>query len=105
MYFSDLLKQTLIPTQHQSHPTPAQTFLAGALASSMASFITYPLILSKTLLQYRSPSSGRRAYSSTFDVITKTLRREGVSGLYRGLQSMLLKGFMERGLSLTIKER
>lgn len=47
LYLFDLIKRFVIPVKHQEHPSPMQTFLAGAFASSVASAITYPLILSK----------------------------------------------------------
>lgn len=46
-YAFDALKRTFVPRKHQAHPTALQTFLAGALASSIASTVTYPLILAK----------------------------------------------------------
>ena len=85
--------------------------------------ITYPLILAKTRQQWRSPS-GKYPYKSMMDVITKTVQKEGPSGLYAGLQGRrffdliflahigngksfpeLTKAFFQLGLSMTIKSR
>ncbi|GAA5994927.1 uncharacterized protein JCM10292_004435 [Rhodotorula paludigena] len=98
------LKRALIPAKHREHPTPMQTFLCGALASSVASAITYPLILAKTRLQFKSPT-GRALYSSQFDVFRRIMRKEGLAGLYQGVESQLLKGFFSEGVKLLVKDR
>lgn len=46
-YAFDVLRRAIIPKRHQEHPTALQTFIAGSLAASSASIITYPLILCK----------------------------------------------------------
>ncbi|GAA6001831.1 hypothetical protein JCM10207_002340 [Rhodosporidiobolus poonsookiae] len=103
-YAFSALQRALIPAKHRTHPTPAQTFFCGALASAIASAITYPLILAKTRLQFRSPT-GRRLYTSQLDVFRKTLAKHGLSGLYAGVESQLLKGFLSEGLKLLVKDR
>ncbi|GAA6047324.1 hypothetical protein JCM3770_001887 [Rhodotorula araucariae] len=98
------LKRALIPAKHREHPTPAQTFLCGALASAIASAITYPLILAKTRLQFKSPT-GRALYTSQLDVFRKTVAKQGLAGLYQGVESQLLKGFFSEGVKLLVKDR
>ncbi|GAA5908315.1 uncharacterized protein JCM6883_004344 [Sporobolomyces salmoneus] len=98
------LKRALIPAKHREHPTPLQTFFCGAFASSLASLITYPLILAKTRLQFKSPT-GRALYASPFDVFRRAYKRHGFAGLYAGVEGQLLKGFVNEGLKLLIKER
>ncbi len=99
-----LLQRALIPPQHVAHPTAIQSFLTAATASSIASAITYPLILAKTRLQFRSPS-GRSVYKSNLHVFTKTLRKQGLRGLYAGLEGQLVKGFLSEGIKQTLKAR
>lgn len=99
-----LLQRAFIPPQHSAHPTALQSFLTAASASSVASAVTYPLILAKTRLQFRSPS-GRSVYRSTLHVFIKTIRRQGVRGLYAGLEGQLAKGFLSEGLKQTLKAR
>ncbi|GAA5832206.1 hypothetical protein JCM11251_004279 [Rhodosporidiobolus azoricus] len=103
-YAFAVLQRFVIPAKHRTHPTPGQTFICGAFASAIASAITYPLILAKTRLQFRSPT-GRRLYRSQFDVFRKTLKQSGIAGLYSGLESQLIKGFLSEGLKLLVKER
>ncbi|BGP36758.1 hypothetical protein JCM10450v2_000650 [Rhodotorula kratochvilovae] len=103
-YAFDTLKRALIPAKHREHPTPSQTFLCGALASAIASAITYPLILAKTRLQFKSPT-GRALYTSQLDVFRKTVAKQGFAGLYQGVESQLLKGFFSEGVKLLVKDR
>ncbi|GAA6032750.1 hypothetical protein JCM8097_000773 [Rhodosporidiobolus ruineniae] len=98
------LQRALIPAKHRQHPTPAQTFFCGALASAVASALTYPLILAKTRLQFRSPT-GRALYTSQLDVFRKTVKEHGLGGLYAGVYAQLLKGFFSSGIQLLVKER
>ncbi|GAA5870324.1 hypothetical protein JCM16303_001964 [Sporobolomyces ruberrimus] len=98
------LKQAFVPVQNREHPTPIQTFFCGAFASSVASLATYPLILAKTRLQFKSPT-GRALYASPFDVFRRAYSKQGFAGLYAGVEGQLLKGFVNEGLKMLIKER
>ncbi|KAM0755612.1 mitochondrial carrier [Meredithblackwellia eburnea MCA 4105] len=103
-FLVDFFRRSLIPQKHLQHPTPAQVFFTGAVASSCASFLTYPLILSKSRLMYKSPS-GRRLYKSNVDVFRKTIKKYGVWGMYAGLQGQLTKGFLSEGIKGIVKDR
>ncbi|GAA6022707.1 hypothetical protein JCM11491_003739 [Sporobolomyces phaffii] len=99
------LKRAFIPAKTREHPTAVQTFFCGAFASSLASLATYPLILAKTRLQFKSPTSGRAVYASPVDVVRRAYAKRGVAGLYAGVEGQVLKGFVNEGLKLLIKER
>ncbi|KAK4704178.1 hypothetical protein P7C70_g2034, partial [Phenoliferia sp. Uapishka_3] len=103
-FLVDAFQRALIPVRHLEHPTPAQVFLTSAFASSVASIITYPMILAKSRLMFKS-SSGKRLYKSNLDVFQKTIRRFGVFGLYAGLSGQLAKGFFSEGVKMTLKAR
>ncbi|GAA5980014.1 hypothetical protein JCM10908_001499 [Rhodotorula pacifica] len=98
------LKRALIPAKHRNHPTPTQTFLCGALASAFATGLTYPLILAKTRLQFKAPT-GRALYRNLFDVFRKSVSRNGIAGLYQGVESKILLGFFSEGVKLLFKDR
>ncbi|KAL8286261.1 hypothetical protein RQP46_004749 [Phenoliferia psychrophenolica] len=103
-YLLEAFKRAVIPVKHLEHPTPAQVFLTSAFASSVASALTYPMILSKSRLMFKSPS-GKRLYKSNVDVFRKTLKRYGLIGLYAGLTGQVVKGFFAEGIKMTIKDR
>ncbi|KAL4788417.1 mitochondrial carrier domain-containing protein [Aspergillus varians] len=65
--------------------------LAGAGGGILSMVLTYPLITLSTRAQVES----KRAHSSTVDAIRRIVQREGVIGLYSGLESALF------GISVT----
>ncbi|KAI2823258.1 hypothetical protein CBS115989_1636 [Aspergillus niger] len=65
--------------------------LAGAGGGILSMLLTYPLITLSTRAQVES----KRAHSTTYDAIRRIIQREGVSGLYSGLESALF------GISVT----
>ncbi|KAM0793476.1 hypothetical protein ACM66B_000918 [Microbotryomycetes sp. NB124-2] len=103
-YTFDIIKRAVIPAKHRDHPTPLQSFFAGAFASSIASFVVYPLILAKTRLQFKSPT-GRRIYKSNVDVFRKTIHKHGIKGMYQGLDGQVTKAFVSEGVKMMMKER
>ncbi|MCJ1374938.1 hypothetical protein MMC20_006171 [Loxospora ochrophaea] len=65
--------------------------LAGAGGGILSMALTYPLITLSTRAQVES----KRAQSSTYDAVRRIIQREGISGLYSGLDSALF------GISVT----
>ncbi|MCJ1278473.1 hypothetical protein MMC21_006290 [Puttea exsequens] len=65
--------------------------LAGAGGGLLSVALTYPLITLSTRAQVES----KRAQSSTYDAVRRIVQREGISGLYSGLDSALF------GISVT----
>lgn len=43
--------------------------------------------------------------ASPLEIAEGVIRRDGVAGLYQGLQAQLLKGIISQGLTLSIKQR
>ena len=73
--------------------------------------LLYPLILAKTRLQSARKTNadkGGEAYTqprSMFDVWRAAYRRDGLAGLYQGLETQLFKGFLNQGTTMMIKQR
>ncbi|PGH23123.1 hypothetical protein AJ80_02751 [Polytolypa hystricis UAMH7299] len=65
--------------------------LAGAGGGILSMILTYPLITLSTRAQVES----KRAQSSTLDAVRHIIKREGIKGLYAGLESALF------GISVT----
>ncbi|KAL1848039.1 hypothetical protein Plec18170_008214 [Paecilomyces lecythidis] len=65
--------------------------LAGAGGGILSMVLTYPLITLSTRAQVES----KRAHSTTLDAVRRIVQREGISGLYAGLESALF------GISVT----
>ncbi|KAL8789609.1 MAG: hypothetical protein Q9213_001045 [Squamulea squamosa] len=88
-------------TQSKTIPTPATSAaqqgdnvahaLSGAGGGLLSMALTYPLITLSTRAQVES----KRAESSTLDAVRRIIQREGITGLYSGLDSALF------GISVT----
>ncbi|CAO1625949.1 unnamed protein product [Sympodiomycopsis kandeliae] len=103
-YLTNIYTRLLVPKSSRSNPNSLQIFLTSALGNATSTTILYPLIIAKTLLQYRDPY-GRKIYRNLIDVIVKISRKKGIKGLYKGLESQLLKGIISHGVTMTIKDR
>lgn len=98
MYIHQLLLHALVPRSRQSQPSGIVTFLLGATSNALATVPLYPMVLVKALSQSGSSSSPL----VTFE---KILYHDGVGGLYKGLEAQLLKGFVNQGVTMLVKQR
>jgi len=77
--------------------------------SSSATTCLYPLMLAKTRIQTArsssSPESTRKETVTVLQIWQTTLEREGLKGLYQGLEVQVLKGVVSQGVTLMIKTR
>ncbi|KAG0368373.1 hypothetical protein BGX24_002853, partial [Mortierella sp. AD032] len=101
--------------------TSLQIFFISACSKAVASFLTYPLILTKTKLQTKvqddsTPSSDLeqdveknqhqpKSFNGISDVVRTVIKDKGIAGLYTGCQGQVVKGFFSFGLMYMIKDR
>ncbi|KAF9358506.1 hypothetical protein BGX26_001601 [Mortierella sp. AD094] len=106
--------------------TSLQIFFISAFSKATASFLTYPLILTKTKLQTKSeeeedsatattgegaeggsePAEKRtKKFNGISDVLKTVIKDKGIAGLYTGCQGQVIKGFFSFGLMYMIKDR
>ncbi|KAF2862070.1 mitochondrial carrier [Piedraia hortae CBS 480.64] len=89
------------------------TFLVAAISKAVATTATYPIILAKSRAQSsnkpKSTRAGLRqllgAQYAIFLSLRAVYKAEGLSGLYSGLETEVLKGFLSHGMTMTIKDR
>ena len=67
------------------------TAVVGATSGALGATIVYPLNVLRTRLQTQGTAMHPPTYTGIVDVATKTVRNEGVRGLYKGLTPNLLK--------------
>ncbi|KAF9455072.1 carnitine/acyl carnitine carrier [Macrolepiota fuliginosa MF-IS2] len=74
--------------QHQkvSAAENIKSFIAGGFGGAAAVLVGHPFDLTKTRLQTAAPG----AYTGAIDVVKKTLAKDGITGLYRGMVPPLL---------------
>jgi hypothetical protein len=72
----------------------------------IATIVTHPLIVAKTMLQSKSVESrGGKPFKGFTEVLIFILRNEGFLRLYKGLLPQITKGFLVQGLMMLFKER
>ncbi len=67
------------------------TAVLGATSGALGATIVYPLNVLRTRLQTQGTAMHPPTYTGIVDVARKTVRNEGVRGLYKGLTPNLLK--------------
>lgn len=77
-----------------------KSFLSGGLAGGTATTILYPIEFLRTRLAMDIGSGATRQYSGMGDILVKTVRTDGVSGLYQGYGVALGGVFVYRALHL-----
>ncbi|TLD05763.1 uncharacterized protein PgNI_08170 [Pyricularia grisea] len=65
--------------------------MMGATSGAIGATIVYPLNVLRTRLQTQGTKMHPPTYTGIWDVTTRTVRNEGVRGLYKGLTPNLLK--------------
>jgi len=81
--YEDLKKWRRASTGLQQIGGP-DAVIAGAVSKVVAGVTTYPYHVVKSRIQMRAPPGKPHPYTGVLDVISKTWRREGVQGFYRG---------------------
>jgi len=73
-------------TRSSSAAESVKAFISGGFGGISAVLVGHPFDLTKTRLQTAAPG----VYSGALDVVKKTVARDGVTGLYRGMVPPLL---------------
>ena len=74
----------------------------GSVASSLGIASTYPIDLVKTRMQNQTTQN--RMYKNSLDCFVKTLRHEGVTGLYSGLSVRILGGAPAKVVAVNVHD-
>ncbi|XP_043725994.1 peroxisomal adenine nucleotide carrier 1-like [Telopea speciosissima] len=116
----DQLKQRLLKRQNSNTAggessreaiSAFSAFALGAASKSIATFLTYPAIRCKVMIQAADPDDdgseeARPKSSKTMsDVSCAIWKREGLLGFFKGLQAQILKTVLSSALLLMIKEK
>lgn len=78
---------------HEDDASPGNfaTGAIGAFSGALGASVVYPLNLLRTRLQTQGTATHRPTYRGVWDVATRTVRNEGVRGLFKGITPNLLK--------------
>ncbi|KAJ4968938.1 hypothetical protein NE237_015639 [Protea cynaroides] len=86
-------------------------FVLGAVSKSIATFLTYPAIRCKVMIQAADPEDDGskeaqpKSSKTMSDVLYTIWKREGLLGFFKGLQAQILKTVLSSALLLMIKEK
>ncbi|KAH7624650.1 hypothetical protein Ndes2526B_g00011 [Nannochloris sp. 'desiccata'] len=81
----------------------AEITACGALSKMAASIVTYPSQVVRSRLQQRMDSRALQ-YKGVVDVLRKTMAREGVGGLYKGLVPNVLRVMPQSAMTFLVYE-
>ena len=81
-----------------------EAFIAGALSKIIATWITFPFIRCKAILNTWTLHKGEPVPTMT-EVLQQILKENGFAGLFTGIYPQLTKGVLNSALMLMIKER
>ncbi|XP_074583153.1 peroxisomal nicotinamide adenine dinucleotide carrier isoform X1 [Curcuma longa] len=86
--------------------TALEIFILGAVAKLGATIVTYPLLVVKARLQVKQGLiyDKRHQYTGTLDAISKMMRYEGVSGLYKGMGTKIIQSVFAAAVLFMVKE-
>jgi adenine nucleotide transporter 17 len=79
-------------------------FCLGAISKLCATAITYPYIVVKSRMQLKESKDKSQEYKSLLDGFKKIVDREGVKGLYKGIESKLLQSVLSAAFTFAFKE-
>lgn len=108
-----LLSRLRVPWKvpRSSRQSSASAFLSGASANALALTILYPLLLAKVRVQAarskaaKNSSGGSAPASSMTEVWVAAVSADGWAGLYQALGAQILKGFVNQGVTMLVKQR
>ncbi|ODA83923.1 hypothetical protein RJ55_02440 [Drechmeria coniospora] len=77
--------------EDDANPGNIATGIIGATSGAIGATVVYPLNVVRTRLQTQGTVMHRATYTGVWDVTQKTVAREGIRGLYKGLTPNMLK--------------
>jgi hypothetical protein len=99
LYVHQVLLRLLVPARHRAHPPGYVTFLIGAMSNALATIPLYPMIIVKVLSQSGTYRGGK------VDTLKRIIHDRGVAGLYQGIEGQMVKGFVQQGVMMLLKQR
>lgn len=99
------IKSIYMRTQKKSSLTGLQVFLFSAIAKSIATMITYPFIFLRTrMIGGNSDNNKQQEQQGIIATFKAVIEKDGYSGLYKGMQAQITKGFFNQGIMYMIKD-
>lgn len=99
------IKRRVIASLGDAQP-PAWVFFAiGAIAKTVATTLTYPLQLVQTKLRHGDKYPNLPPDAGTLQILFYILKKQGISGLYKGMEAKLLQTVLTAALMFLAYEK
>jgi solute carrier family 25 (mitochondrial phosphate transporter), member 23/24/25/41 len=95
-----ILKEVYV-THSSQEPGIGTLLLCGAVSTTCGQLCTYPLQLVRTRLQAQGMKGRPVAFTGITDCVLKTLKHDGIFGLYKGIIPNFMKSLPAISLSYT----
>ncbi|KAI8371132.1 mitochondrial carrier domain-containing protein [Blakeslea trispora] len=95
------IKAIYMKAQKKTSLSGLEVFLFSALSKSIATMITYPFIFLRTRM---ISGKGKKKQQGMLATLKEVVQENGVSGLYKGMQAQITKGFFNQGIMYMIKD-
>ena len=88
-----------------SRPSTLRVFMISALAKAGATVLTYPMLTVKTRMMSARKQDADLQYTSILDAVTQIMKKEGLGGYYRGMNTKITQSILGAAVLLVCKEK
>ncbi|XP_024878883.1 peroxisomal membrane protein PMP34 isoform X1 [Temnothorax curvispinosus] len=99
------IKRRIIASLGGAQPPAWMFFVIGAAAKTVATWMTYPLQLVQTKLRHGDRYPNLPPDAGTLQILFYILKKQGISGLYKGMEAKLLQTTLTAALMFLAYEK
>ncbi|XP_043587414.1 peroxisomal membrane protein PMP34 [Bombus pyrosoma] len=101
----ETVKRKVLASLHGIQPSAWTFFVIGAIAKAVATILTYPLQLVQTKLRHGHKYPNLPPNAGSLEILFYILKRQGVGGLYKGMEAKLLQTILTAALMFLTYEK
>ncbi|XP_017754402.1 PREDICTED: peroxisomal membrane protein PMP34 [Eufriesea mexicana] len=101
----ETIKRRILASYHGSQSSAWIFFAIGAVAKTIATALTYPLQLVQTKLRHGHKYPNLPINASSLEILFYILKKQGIAGLYKGMEAKLLQTVLTVGLMFLTYEK
>ncbi|XP_012523130.1 peroxisomal membrane protein PMP34 [Monomorium pharaonis] len=99
------IKRRIIASFGDAQPPAWMFFIMGAIAKTVATSLTYPLQLVQMKLRHGDKYPNLPPDAGTLQILFHILKKQGISGLYKGMEAKLLQTVLTAALMFLAYEK
>lgn len=99
------IKRRITATLQGAQPPAWMFFAIGAVAKTISTALTYPLQLVQTKLRHGHKYPNLPPDAGTLEILMYILKKQGVAGLYKGMEAKLLQTVLTTALMFLAYEK